>query len=459
MNASVPDRNPALGSPARKIRGAALSALLARLGVGFLSFAILCVCKAQTATRDISLLTLVKMENTIFPVVEIRNISLEKVLAFVEINFRKMNPGDHTFAVRYQTPKIPPLVFPGKNPPLDPRDSRLSLSLTAIPVAELLRYVADLSNSKFRIQGQTVIFTPATAQNAFTPFYELEDWKLEAKRLYPDLRDEKSELYRLTAKEAEVRKVSDPRFFQDQTWPLRLAANVAKTAGIIPRPDEHSVNPIEHLPRVTTTTDPTLTGLEEKKATDIAKFALPSVFTVVVQNPNGQVLSQGSSFLVEGDVVATNYHVIDLKELSSAQGVAMQVRGSNLDAPVPVIEILGVDEQSDLALLRVARSLGNKLPLIGDDSLEVGQPVFAVGTPMGLENTFSAGVLSSTRNFMGRFQLQITAPISKGSSGGPVLNSKGEVIGIAVAVMKDGQNLNFAVAAKHLRDLLAKVTK
>ena len=79
-----------------------------------------------------------------------------------------------------------------------------------------------------------------------------------------------------------------------------------------------------------------------------------------------------------------------------------------------------------------------------------------MGNPQGLEGTFSQGIVSSIREVGTDKLLQITAPISPGSSGGPVLNGKGEVIGISVATFRGGQNLNFAIPSDYLKTLLGK---
>jgi hypothetical protein len=86
----------------------------------------------------------------------------------------------------------------------------------------------------------------------------------------------------------------------------------------------------------------------------------------------------------------------------------------------------------------------------------VGERVFAVGNPQGLEGTFSEGIVSSIRKVGMHKLLQITAPISPGSSGGPVLNVKGEVIGVSVATYRGGQNLNFAIPVNYLKALLSE---
>lgn len=86
--------------------------------------------------------------------------------------------------------------------------------------------------------------------------------------------------------------------------------------------------------------------------------------------------------------------------------------------------------------------------------LAVGERVIAIGSPQGLENSVSDGILSAIREVDSVRYLQITAPISPGSSGGPVLNSTGQMIGVATFQFKKGQNLNFAVAADHIKPLL-----
>ena len=89
----------------------------------------------------------------------------------------------------------------------------------------------------------------------------------------------------------------------------------------------------------------------------------------------------------------------------------------------------------------------------------MGDTVFAVGNPQGLEGTFSQGIVSGIRQFDADSLLQITAPISPGSSGGPVVDSEGKVVGVAVATFKGGQNLNFAIPAKYVDELLQKAGK
>ena len=83
-----------------------------------------------------------------------------------------------------------------------------------------------------------------------------------------------------------------------------------------------------------------------------------------------------------------------------------------------------------------------------------GQSIFVIGSPKGLPGTISDGIISGYRNFEGVNLMQMTAPISSGSSGGPVLNVKGELIGISVSQLIEGQNLNFAIPKNYLIELI-----
>jgi len=119
-----------------------------------------------------------------------------------------------------------------------------------------------------------------------------------------------------------------------------------------------------------------------------------------------------------------------------------------------------MDSRQDLAIIRVSNVDAPALSLGRSDKVQIGESVYVAGNPIGfLEGTFSNGIISGVREFrVGSERIQITAPISKGSSGGPVLNSKGEVIGVAVSIITAGQNLNFAIPSNYLSELLNKVS-
>ena len=214
---------------------------------------------------------------------------------------------------------------------------------------------------------------------------------------------------------------------------------------------------------------PTWASDSKLTSEDIATRTLKATVYLKMQNNKGN--SIGSGFFVTRNVVATNYHVIK----NATQGTARLVGKSKEYA---ISGVIGYDTVNDLALLKIG---GNRIkrpslrdfayhtegnlpsnvsvdPLvIGDsDSIEVGQVVYVAGNPRGWEGTFSSGIISSIR---GNKDIQITAPISPGSSGGPVLNDKGEVIGISRATFTKAQNLNFAVPSNKLKDLLSKFQK
>ena len=98
------------------------------------------------------------------------------------------------------------------------------------------------------------------------------------------------------------------------------------------------------------------------------------------------------------------------------------------------------------------------LPLGDSDKLQIGEPIYAVGNPIGfLEGTFSDGLVSGIRALENLKLIQMTAPISEGSSGGPVLNANGEVVGVSTAGVKLGQSLNFAVPSNALKKMLGRI--
>ena len=186
-------------------------------------------------------------------------------------------------------------------------------------------------------------------------------------------------------------------------------------------------------------------------AQEVARTALGSTVLVTVEDESGEPLRYGSGFLVHDGEIVTNFHVVE----GATGGYA------NLVGQTTKYDLQGVvaaDRERDLIVLKIAAS-GAPVLRIGDsDIVQVGDPVYVVGNPLGWEGTFSQGVVSGVRQFDDQELFQITAPISPGSSGGPVLNVKGDVIGIAVSAVQDGQNLNFAIPANYLATLLESST-
>jgi hypothetical protein len=187
-----------------------------------------------------------------------------------------------------------------------------------------------------------------------------------------------------------------------------------------------------------------------QKAQQVAQSTFPSVVLLVMEDDNAQPVSLGSGFFVREGVVATNLHVVG----ASVRGYAKLV-GQN--SKVDIAGFVAVDPAHDLVLLAVTGMKAPSLSLGDSSRVAVGDEVFAVGNPQGLEGTFSQGIVSSIRQMRSDSLLQTTAPISPGSSGGPVVNDQGKVIGVAAATLKEGQNLNFAIPVSYLKALLTQI--
>jgi S1-C subfamily serine protease len=182
----------------------------------------------------------------------------------------------------------------------------------------------------------------------------------------------------------------------------------------------------------------------------IADTAFRSVVLITMEDANGRRVATASGFFIREDLVATNFHVIDV-------GVRGHVKIVGANAAYSIAGVVSMDQGKDLAVLKIVGVKAPNLRLGSDADARVGDKIYAVGNPLGLEGTFSDGIVSGIRRDGSRRLLQITAPISPGSSGGPVLNETGQVIGIAVATITAGQNLNFAIPISDLGPLLANL--
>lgn len=162
---------------------------------------------------------------------------------------------------------------------------------------------------------------------------------------------------------------------------------------------------------------------------------------------NSDELAAGSGFVISAEgLVATNYHVIE-----GGDRITVETSTGESFSRVSVVD---ADQRRDLAVLRLPTRGLSALAFAALESVEVGDNVYAMGNPLGLEATFSSGIVSADRIIDGVQVFQITAPISSGSSGGPVVNRDGKVIGIASALMEGGQNINFVIPIKYVQGLL-----
>ena len=194
---------------------------------------------------------------------------------------------------------------------------------------------------------------------------------------------------------------------------------------------------------------------------ELARRAMVAVVRLEVLDRLGNEQGSGTGFFVspEGWLV-TNHHVIE----GAQRVVASLADGERLE----ITGVLAVDEENDLAVLATTGERFSALPLARSSlDVEIGEGVVVFGGPLGLAGTLSDGIVAAVRRpgdrALGRDEtfevarLQITAAISPGSSGSPVLNLDGEVLGVVVSQAVFGQNLNFAVPIEAVRALLGGI--
>ncbi|PIU66895.1 MAG: hypothetical protein COS84_05290, partial [Armatimonadetes bacterium CG07_land_8_20_14_0_80_40_9] len=185
----------------------------------------------------------------------------------------------------------------------------------------------------------------------------------------------------------------------------------------------------------------------------IVKKIAPSTVIILTYDKDGEIIGQGSGFFISSDGnIITNRHVLadaNRAEVKTADGKVY-----------PITRIVAENKDADI----VRASVGVTPPVstlsLSSSIPEVGGRIAVIGNPLGLEQTVSDGIVSAVREIpeFGKIY-QITAPISPGSSGSPVVNMKGEVIGVATFQFVEGQNLNFAIPSEHISRLKAEKGK
>lgn len=166
---------------------------------------------------------------------------------------------------------------------------------------------------------------------------------------------------------------------------------------------------------------------------ELFKLASPSVVLVEVFNASGERYGTGSGFVASDGAIITNYHVI-----RGAYSANVHLQDGST---IPAQGVIGFDPNRDVAVIKASNVVAKPLTLGDSENLQVGDKVIAIGSPLAIQNTLSDGLVSGIRNGL----IQTSTPISPGSSGGPLFNTHGEVIGIAVAQVVGAQNVNFAV--------------
>ena len=178
---------------------------------------------------------------------------------------------------------------------------------------------------------------------------------------------------------------------------------------------------------------------------EIVAKAKPAVVQVIASDANWSPIRTGTGFFVsaDGDLL-TNFHVI--------QGAAHISARTNKGAIFLFERVIAESADSDVALLKFQATDLDYLKLGSSTEAVEGETVLVIGNPEGLQGTVSNGIISAFRE--NRSYIQITAPVSPGSSGSPVLDETGRVIGMATLVSKEGQNLNFAISAEVIETVL-----
>src|SRR4029453_3612463 len=180
---------------------------------------------------------------------------------------------------------------------------------------------------------------------------------------------------------------------------------------------------------------------------ELVRRIKPSAVAIETFDARNEKLSRGSGFFIDVDRIVTNKHVLD--------GAYRAEIHSSTGNVYPVRSVLAVDAEGDIAVLKIdaPATAVRPLPLVKTSPQE-GESVVVIGNPLGLEGSVTNGIVSAVRDIptFGRI-IQITAPISSGSSGSPVVNMQGQVIGIATLQVTGGPRGNFAVPSERISQL------
>jgi S1-C subfamily serine protease len=206
-----------------------------------------------------------------------------------------------------------------------------------------------------------------------------------------------------------------------------------------------------YLQRISTLTDSIAlkfvngNGTQEKSRAEIYEKASPSVVSIMAFNENEQEEGQGTGFIIGSDgFIVTNWHV-----LSGAHSIEIELlNGDKYKTASLVLE----DKNKDICVIKIDAKGLSVLPLGNSERVRVGQEIITIGAPLGLGIQLTPGDISAIRE--GEFQF--TAPVSPGSSGSPVFDKKGAVVGIVTKQIPSwiAQNINFAIPVNSLVELI-----
>lgn len=180
---------------------------------------------------------------------------------------------------------------------------------------------------------------------------------------------------------------------------------------------------------------------------EVYKKCSSAVFYIEIFDASGKATASGSGFFISADGIAvTNYHVID-------GAASAKITLSDTKKTYNVKGVLNYSEEEDWAVIKIDGTNFPYMQIGAADTIVGGAEIFAIGSPLGLQNTISQGIISNvSRVIDGNTYIQITAAISHGSSGGALINKYGEVIGITTGSIEAGQSLNLAVPVSKIKN-------
>ena len=224
------------------------------------------------------------------------------------------------------------------------------------------------------------------------------------------------------------------------------SAAVTPSAAVVPATVTPALS-MEAIAQTAVTTAPDA----EKSYEELAQLA-SSVVMISIHDRNGQIIGSGSGIMIGRDgYILTNDHV-------ASGGCFYSVRIEDDESEYVTDRVIKYNNVIDLAIIRIERQL-NPIPIYkGKNRLVRGQKVVAIGSPLGLFNSVSDGIISGFRKIDEVDMIQFTAPISHGSSGGAVLNMQGEIVGISTAGIDSGQNINLAIGYENILEFTSGFT-
>lgn len=190
------------------------------------------------------------------------------------------------------------------------------------------------------------------------------------------------------------------------------------------------------------------TSAEGVSIPDIVRKCGPAV-VMIFRQEGDQISSMGSGFLVDPTgIIVTNFHVV-----RNATSIWVKLISGEI---YRVVKIVNLNKDKDICLIKIE---GFDLPYVilgNSNEVAIGENCFAIGNPQGFENTVSTGIISGRRLYKGFTLFQTTTPVSPGSSGGPLINERGEVIGVLSLTWTEpgSQNINFAIPINYVRGML-----